>query len=711
MKKISNYLTILIITILLLNIFLPIVLANSKIVNNEYNETFYDDVESEESNEIIEDNEILPDNNEIIEKDDAIDDEDEKNNIEENIGNNNIIENDIQEEIIEEDINENYGIMLLDSSHSLGVKYRTHVQNVGWQDYVQNEQTAGTSGQALRLEGINIQLLNSEKNLNIKYQVHIQNIGWQSWKKNGEMAGTFGQSLRLEAIRICLEDSDEYSIMYRVHVQNVGWQDWKTEGEMAGTSGQGLRLEAIQIKIVPKQKKGKMCLDTPSNGSTYYSSSSINFQGWKMANVSNTSIKAYIDDTEVSSDTITYYNRADVTNAILDYGTATQNPKAGFKFSINAANLSNGDHTIKIVLYSGTTALTTISSSFKVDKNLHVNYRSHVQNIGWQGSVIDGEMSGTSGKSYRVEALNINLINAPSNAKISYRTHVQNIGWQSWKSNGEMAGTSGQELRIEAIEIKLENMDDYTVEYQVHIQDKGWSSWYIDGETAGTIGQSKRIEAIKIRLVKKYKRQYNGIDVSQFNGYINWGKVKQTEIDFSFIRVGFRGYGQAGNFAEDTMFKRNIEAAKTAGVPVGVYFVTQAITDAEAIEEANWVLQKIKEYDIEYPIAIDIEEAGVAAGDVPRTQNLDKNTRTRLAKLFCQTIQNAGYTPIVYTNVDWATNKLDMSQLSEYDTWIASYRSGNPGYNGKYSIWQYTNKGSILGILGNVDLNYSYKKY
>jgi len=97
--------------------------------------------------------------------------------------------------------------------------------------------------------------------------------------------------------------------------------------------------------------------------------------------------------------------------------------------------------------------------------------------------------------------------------------------------------------------------------------------------------------------------------------------------------------------------------------------------------------------------------------DIPRTQNLDKNTRTNLAKIFCQTIQSAGYIPIVYTNVDWATNKLNMSQLSEYDTWIASYRSGNPGYNGKYSIWQYTSQGSILGILGNVDLNYSYKKY
>ena len=719
MKKINNFFSIVIIAILLLNIFLPIAMGNSEIVNNEeYNETIYNNTDSEKSNEIIDNNQLIEnneisDNNEIIENEEVNDvDKDKDIETEDDIKDNNQIE---ENNTIENNINENNEIMPLDNEPSLGVQYKTHVQYIGWQDYVQDGKTSGTSGQSLRLEGINIQLLNAEKNLNIKYQVHIENIGWQSWKKNGEMAGTSGQSLRLEAIRICLEDSDDYSVMYRVHVQNVGWQDWKTDGEMAGTSGQSLRLEAIEIKIVPKQKKGKLYIDTPSNGSTYYSSSTINVQGWKMANTSNSSIKAYIDNTEVASSTITYYNRTDVTNAILDYGTATQNPKAGFKFSINAANLSNGNHTIKIVLYSETTALTTISSTFKVDKNLHVSYRSHVQYVGWQGYVLDGEMSGTSGNSYRVEAMNIDLINAPENAKILYRAHVQNIGWQGWKANGEMAGTSGQELRIEAIEIKLQNMDNYTVEYQVHIQDKGWSDWYIDGETAGTIGQSKRIEAVRIRIVSKYKRNYKGIDVSQFNGNINWGFVKRDNVDFAFIRVGFRGYGQAGNFAEDTMFKRNIEAAKAAGVPVGIYFVTQAITDAEAVEEANWVLQKIKEYDIEYPIAIDIEAPGLEKPtDIPRTQNLDKNTRTRLAKIFCQTIQNAGYTPIIYTNVDWAVNKLNMSELAEFDTWIAHHKydaTSKPNYNGAYTIWQYSDKGSINGVLGEVDLNICYKKY
>ena len=314
-----------------------------------------------------------------------------------------------------------------------------------------------------------------------------------------------------------------------------------------------------------------------------------------------------------------------------------------------------------------------------IASKVKIKYQVHVQYDGWQSWKKDGEMAGTEGRSLRVEALNIKLINAPSNAGIIYRTHVQYDGWQDWKSNGQMAGTSGRSLRVEALEIKLQNMSNYTVEYQVHVQDYGWSGWYIDGETAGTVGQGKRIEAIRIRIVPKYKRNYSGIDVSEFNHSINWALVKRSGVEFAMIRVGYRGYGTEGNFKE----------------------------------EANWVINKLKGYSIDYPVAIDIERSAKPNG-LGRADGLDKNTRTYLAKTFCQTIQSSGYTPLVYTNVDWATNKLDMSQLSAYDTWIASYKQNiqsGPSYNGKYAIWQHTSSGKIDGILGNVDLNICYKKY
>ena len=550
----------------------------------------------------------------------------------------------------------------------------------------------------------------------VQYRTHVQYDGWQNWKNNGEMAGTEGKSLRLEAIKIKLEDTEEYSVMYRVHVQYEGWQDWKKDGEMAGTEGKSLRLEAIQIKIVPKIKVALINLDTAYNGSVYYSPSTINVSGWKMANVSNTKMKVYIDNssTPISDNQILYQKRQDVISIIKGYGTEKENEKPGFSFNLNGANMKSGTHTIKIVVYSkNDEKIQELESKIKIDRDLHVQYNSHVQYDGWQSWKKDGEMAGTSGRSLRLEAINIKLINAPANAGIIYRAHVQYDGWQNWKSNGQMAGTSGRSLRVEAIEIKLQNMSNYTVEYQVHVQDYGWSGWYIDGETAGTVGQGKRLEAIRIRIVPKYKRNYRGIDVSEFNHSINWALVKRSGVEFAMIRVGYRGYGTEGNFKEDANFRINIESAKKAGVPVGIYFVTQATNRNEAIEEANWVINKLKGYSIDYPVAIDIERSAKPNG-LGRADGLDKNTRTYLAKTFCQTIQSAGYTPLVYTNVDWATNKLDMSQLSAYDTWIASYKQNiqsGPSYNGKYAIWQHTSSGKIDGILGNVDLNICYKKY
>ena len=413
---------------------------------------------------------------------------------------------------------------------SNGVQYRTHVQYDGWQNWKSNGDVSGTSGRSLRLEGINIKLTGDiASKVKIKYQVHVQYDGWQNWKSNGEMAGTEGRSLRLEAIRIKLEDTEDYSVMYRVHVQYDGWQDWKKDGEMAGTEGRSLRLEAIQIKIVPKIKVALINLDTAYNGSVYYSPSTINVSGWKMANVSNTKMKVYIDNstTPIDDAQITYKKRDDVISAIQGYGTSKENEKPGFSFNINGSNMQSGTHTIKIVVYSkNDEKIQELESKIKIDRDLHVQYNAHVQYDGWQAWKVDGEMSGTEGRSLRVEALNIKLLNAPAGAGIIYRAHVQYDGWQAWKSNGQMAGTSGRSLRVEALEIKLQNMSNYTVEYQVHIQDYGWSGWYIDGETAGTVGQGKRIEAIRIRIVPKYKRNYSGIDVSEFNHSINWALVK-----------------------------------------------------------------------------------------------------------------------------------------------------------------------------------------
>ena len=148
----------------------------------------------------------------------------------------------------------NQAVASINSSETIGTTYRTHVQNVGWQIWKYDGQSSGTSGQSLRLEGIEIKMNNLGTDLGVEYQTHVQNIGWQGFKSNGQTSGTSGQSLRLEAIQIRLTGAAaiNYDVYYRVHSQNYGWLDWAQNGGSSGTQGKSLRLEAIEIRVVPK---------------------------------------------------------------------------------------------------------------------------------------------------------------------------------------------------------------------------------------------------------------------------------------------------------------------------------------------------------------------------------------------------------------------------------------------------------------------------
>lgn len=284
------------------------------------------------------------------------------------------------------------------------LSYSSHVQNVGWQSYVKNGATSGTSGRALRLEGIKIKLTNAPYSGSIEYRTHIQNIGWQAWKSNDALSGTSGRSLRLEAIQVRLtgDMANHYDVWYHVHAQDIGWMGWTKNGEASGTAGYGRRLEAIQILIRPK-------------------------------------------------------------------GSAAPGSTAGpFTFPIS--------------------------------------YQTHVQNVGWQGLVSNGAMSGTTGQALRLEGIKINVASLPYGGTVQYRTHVQNIGWESgWRSSGQMSGTSGRALRLEAIQIRLtdELSNRYDVWYRTHVQNYGWTGWAKNGASCGSAGKAYRLEGIQIRLVGK----------------------------------------------------------------------------------------------------------------------------------------------------------------------------------------------------------------
>lgn len=197
-----------------------------------------------------------------------------------------------------------------------------------------------------------------------------------------------------------------------------------------------------------------------------------------------------------------------------------------------------------------------------------------------------------------------------------------------------------------------------------------------------------------------------GTDISKYQDYVDFVKLKKAGIDFVMIRVGARGYG-SGQIVMDEYFTDNIKRATDAGLDVGVYFFSQAITAEEAIEEAEIVLESIEDYNITYPVAFDMEHI---ENDTARIDNLTKSEKTTIAKTFLDTIKNEGYKTIIYGNKEWLIKEIDMSKLTAYDVWLAQ-EEDIPDYPYQFTMWQYSTSASIDGIAGYADLNISFIDY
>ena len=192
-----------------------------------------------------------------------------------------------------------------------------------------------------------------------------------------------------------------------------------------------------------------------------------------------------------------------------------------------------------------------------------------------------------------------------------------------------------------------------------------------------------------------------GIDVSEYQNPVNWQQVKNAGVEYAMIRVGYRGYGEEGRLVEDAMFRSHMEGAVAAGLEVGVYFFSQAINEKETLEEVQFVLDRIKEYPVTYPVVYDTEEI---KDDVARTDNLTEEQFTQNCITFCDAIREAGYDTMIYANMKWMAFTLDMRKLTEYGKWYADYEPV-PQCPYEFSMWQYTETGQLPGIEGNVDLN------
>ncbi len=199
---------------------------------------------------------------------------------------------------------------------------------------------------------------------------------------------------------------------------------------------------------------------------------------------------------------------------------------------------------------------------------------------------------------------------------------------------------------------------------------------------------------------------HKGIDLSKYQGNVDFAKVKEDDVEYAIIRCGYRGY-DSGTIIPDENWSKYAQNASDNGIKVGAYFFTQAVTVEEAVEEANFVINTIKPYNVTYPVVIDVEDVD---NKTNRQKNLSPKELTDVVIAFCDAIKAAGYTPMIYSNINYYGGKLEYSRLEEYDKWFASYTT-TLYFPYEIAMWQYTSTGSVNGITGNVDINISFKDW
>ncbi|SUO89536.1 N-acetylmuramoyl-L-alanine amidase [Streptococcus uberis] len=343
----------------------------------------------------------------------------------------------------------------------------------------------------------------------LSYSGHVQDIGWQAPVTDGLVSGTTGQSKRLEAIKINISTPYTGSITYNSSVINIGWQTAVSNGQISGTTGQAKAIEAIQINLT-----GDLALKYDIYYRTHIAS--YGWLGWAKngAFAGSTGLSKQMEAYEVS---------------LIAKGAAV-----------------NFD----------------LSKSFIQVVKPSLTYKTHVQDIGWQPLVSEGQLAGTTGQSKRIEGLVVNL-SSKEFGNLQYRSHVQGIGWQKYVQSGSMTGTSGQSRRIEALQLQLTGIlgQKYSVKYRVHVQDIGWQNWVYDNAIAGTTGQSKRVEAIEIVLVEKVTKPV-ALSASQGN-YDIVNKVIYLDAGHGGYDPGAVYFGTSEktlNLQMQTLVKSKLEA-------------------------------------------------------------------------------------------------------------------------------------------------------
>ena len=399
--------------------------------------------------------------------------------------------------------------------------------------------------------------------------------------------------------------------------------------------------------------------------------------------------------------------------------------KAG-TVTITAILVENGDETVtatcKVTVKAAARKITLDNTNLVLTQGEEKTLKATVEGytdlskgkVTWASSDKNIATVDESGKVLALKEgkVKITATNTENDVKVEASCEVTIKAAQVLKTkNGEevYVKKDGKFVKATVADYSNENAEFYV--YTEIFKYQGWQT--IDGKTYYYTEDNKKVTGEQVIMGAKYVFDSDGIltsttgimgiDVSKWNGNIDWNQVKASGVNYVIIRCGYRGSSQ-GALIEDPKYKANIEGATKAGLKVGVYFFSQAIDEVEAVQEASMVLSLVKNYKISYPIFLDVEASG------GRADNISKETRTAVCKAFCQTIQNAGYTPGVYANRVWLNSKIDTSQLGNCKIWLAQY-AAQPTYTGRYEIWQYKDSGSVPGISGHVDLNLSYLGY
>ena len=611
------------------------------------------------------------------------------------------------------------------------VNYRTYVDGSGWQSWKTDGQISGTTGDSRAITSIQITLSGNASNVyDIYYQLHKASVGWTGWHKNGAACGTSKLDKRAEALIVLVVPKgtvpnkiSSYAInpvaMYEAHTQSVGWQGETYYYGVAGTVGLDKRIEAIRMHINS---------ETYTNFGIEYSTNvaSIGWQNYSTdGNLSGTTGKSLpIYGLRVR---LTGYNSAMYKVYYRTYTTSNR-WSAWVSSGAISGNTNSGNkiEAIQVVIKKYTEKAPENDVPVTSTSTIKFIGKGFVQSYRWLDDVGNLGIIGTKNQGKRLESVKLSLTGVSSSELgIKYTSYVQRQGWQDWKSNGQISGTSNKSLRIEAMRIQLTGTlaDNFDVYYRAYVQNYGWLGWAVDGQIAGTMGLAKRMEAIQVMIVPAGAKapgstsntsisySKHGIDVSKWQGAINWTSVRNSGIQFAMVRVS---YGTT----LDGMYAKNIDGASGVGLPVGVYCYSTATTPEGAAAEAQAVINAIKGHNVTYPIAYDLEDEAIQGG-------LSKERRHAMILAFKKVVENNGYSFILYVNKNWADNYIDVSSLSGVDLWLARYRSESLGFDNDsdtgsskitfspnlVKMWQYSSTGSVSGIVGNVDMNIAYKTW